>query len=75
MKKFILRWLINTLAVLVAAYVVKGIHYGKELDSALAYKVKRISDKWEIGWRFGRYWSDRLFSNAIRTSIYTSFTL
>lgn len=51
------------------------VHYGKELDSALAYKVKRISDKWEIGWRFGRYWSDRLFSNAIRTSVYTSFTL
>lgn len=26
-KTFIKRWLINTLAVLVAAYVVKGIHY------------------------------------------------
>jgi hypothetical protein len=51
------------------------IHYGKELDSALAYKVKRVSNRWEIGWRFGRYWSDRLFTNAIRTSVYTSFTL
>jgi hypothetical protein len=51
------------------------VHYGSEFDSALAYKVKRISDRWEIGWRFGRYWSDRLFSNAIRTSVYTSFTL
>jgi hypothetical protein len=51
------------------------VHYGKELDSALAYKVKRVSNRWEIGWRFGRYWSDRLFTNAIRTSVYTSFTL
>ena len=51
------------------------IHYGKELDSALAYKVKRVSNRWEIGWRFGRYWSDRLFTPALRTSVYTSFTL
>jgi hypothetical protein len=51
------------------------IHYGSELDSAMAYKVKRVSNRWEIGWRFGRYWSDRLFSNAVRTSVYTSFTL
>jgi len=51
------------------------IHYGSELDSALAYKVKRVSNRWEIGWRFGRYWSDRLYSNALRTSVYTSFTL
>jgi hypothetical protein len=51
------------------------IHYGKELDAAMAYKIKRISNRWEIGWRFGRYWSDQLFTPALRTSIYTSFTL
>ncbi len=51
------------------------VNYGSELDSALAYKVKRVSDRWEIGWRFGRYWSDRLFTPALRTSVYTSFTL
>jgi hypothetical protein len=51
------------------------IHYGKELDSALAYKMKRVSNRWEIGWRFGRYWSDHLFTPALRTSVYTSFTL
>jgi hypothetical protein len=51
------------------------IHYGRELDAAMAYKVKRISDRWEIGWRFGRYWADHLFTNAVRTSVYTSFTL
>jgi hypothetical protein len=41
----------------------------------MAYKIKRISNRWEIGWRFGRYWSDQLFTPALRTSIYTSFTL
>ena len=51
------------------------IHYGREFDSALAYKVKRVSNRWEICWRFGRYWSDQLFTNAVRTSVYTSFTL
>ena len=51
------------------------IHYGSELDSSLAYKVKRVSNRWEIGWRFGRYWSDKLFTPSLRTSVYTSFTL
>ena len=51
------------------------VHYGNELDMAMAYKVKKISDRWEIGWRFGRYWSDRLFSPAVRTSVYTSYSM
>ena len=51
------------------------IHYGSELDSSLAYKMKRISNRWEIGWRFGRYWADHLYSNSLRTSVYTIFTL
>ena len=51
------------------------IHYGSELDAAMAYRVKRVSKRWEIGWRFGRYWADRLFTNAVRASIYTSFSL
>jgi len=51
------------------------VHYGSELDMALAYKVRRVSNRWEIGWRFARYWADHLFTNALRTSIYTSFTL
>jgi hypothetical protein len=51
------------------------IHYGGELDMAMAYKIKKVSNRWEIGWRFGRYWPDRLFTNAVRTSIYTSFSL
>ena len=51
------------------------IHYGAELDAAMSYRVKRVSNRWEIGWRFGRYWADQLFTNAVRTSIYTSFSL
>jgi hypothetical protein len=51
------------------------IHYGTELDTSMAYKVKKVSNRWEIGYRFGRYWSDRLFTNSLRASIYTSFTL
>ena len=36
MKKFLQSWLINTLAVLVAVYLVKGIHYQKPMDLAVA---------------------------------------
>jgi Alginate export len=51
------------------------IHYGSELDASLAHKVKRFNNHLEIGWRFGRYWSDRLFTPALRTSVYASFSL
>jgi hypothetical protein len=51
------------------------VHYGSELDWALAYKVKRISNHWEIGCRFGRYWADRFYTRALRASVYTQFTL
>ncbi|MGH7967382.1 MAG: phage holin family protein [Limisphaerales bacterium] len=36
MKKFLQSWLINTLAVLVAVYVVPGIHYGRWPDLLVA---------------------------------------
>jgi len=36
LKKFIQSWFINTLAVLVAVYLVKGIHYEKPLDLLMA---------------------------------------
>src|SRR5258706_9074067 len=36
LKKFIQSWFINTLAVLVAVYLVKGIHYEKPLDLLVA---------------------------------------
>jgi hypothetical protein len=51
------------------------IHYGRELDSAMSYKFKKFDNRWEIGWRFGRYWADQLFTDALRTSVYTSFAL
>ena len=51
------------------------VHYGSEFDLQMAHKFKRTGDRLEIGWRFARYWADRLFTNALRTSLYTSFTL
>ena len=36
MKKFLQTWLINTLAVLVAVYLVPGIHYQRWLDLVMA---------------------------------------
>ena len=51
------------------------LHYGNELDAALAHKVKRFNNRLEVGWRFGRYWSDKLFTPAVRTSVYASFSL
>jgi hypothetical protein len=51
------------------------IHYGSELDWGLAYKVKKFSNRWEIGCRFGHYWADRLFTPALRASVYTQFML
>lgn len=36
MKKFIQSWLINTLAVLVAVYIVPGLHYEKWVDLLMA---------------------------------------
>jgi len=47
------------------------IHYGRELDWAVAYKIRRIGNHGGIGSRFGRYWSDRLNSRALPVSGYT----
>src|SRR5260370_16429459 len=41
-KKFIHSWLVNTLAVLVAFYLVKGIHYEKPLDLCAASLILGI---------------------------------
>ena len=42
MKKFIQSWTINTLAVLVAAYLVKGVNWGKPLDLIVASLILGI---------------------------------
>ncbi len=42
MKSFLQRWLINTLAVLAATYIVPGINYGKPLDLFIAALVLGI---------------------------------
>jgi putative membrane protein len=41
-KKFVQSWLINTLAVLVAGYMVRGIHYQKPVDLFAAALVLGI---------------------------------
>jgi len=41
-KKFLQSWLINTLAVLVAVYLVQGIHYQKPIDLVVASLVLGI---------------------------------
>ncbi len=51
----------------------KRIHYGRELDAALAWRMGPAESPWEIGWRMGRYWADRLFTSSLRASAYTSF--
>ena len=42
MKRFLQAWLVNTLAVLVAVYLVKGIHYQSPLDLVMASLVLGI---------------------------------
>jgi hypothetical protein len=50
------------------------IHDDSELDWALAYRVRRVSNRWEIGSRLGRCWPDRLYSPALRGSGYTDIS-
>jgi len=42
LRKFLQSWLINTLAVLVAVYLLKGIHYEKPLDLLVASLILGI---------------------------------
>jgi hypothetical protein len=41
------------------------IHYGRESDWQPAYKIKRVSPHWGFGSRFGCYWADQLYTNAL----------
>lgn len=42
MKRFLQSWLINTLAVLMAVYMVKGIHYERPLDLVVASLLQGV---------------------------------
>jgi hypothetical protein len=48
--------------------------YGRELDLALEYRVLPVDKRWVVGWRFGHYRADQLFTHSLRTSGFTSFT-
>lgn len=51
------------------------VHYGNELDIDVVWKASRIGKDLRLGWRFGRYRSDQLFSDALRTSVWASYAL
>lgn len=51
-----------------------GAHYGSELDAALEWKAAPIHKNLTLGWRFGNYFADTLFSDSLRTSLYAAFT-
>jgi hypothetical protein len=50
------------------------IHYGNELDFGMIWKVKPVSEKWEVGCRISKYWADLLYGDALRCAVYTSYT-
>ena len=45
-------------------------HYGSELDLKLEYEVPVPGRPVSIGWRFGNYFADRLYSDTLRSSLY-----
>ncbi|MES2823598.1 MAG: alginate export family protein [Pseudomonadota bacterium] len=45
--------------------------YGTGLDFQLEYKA---NPKTTVGWRWGQYMADELFSDAVRTSLYMAYT-
>jgi hypothetical protein len=49
-------------------------HYGSELDAALEWKAVPLHKNLTLGWRFGQYYADALFSDSLRTSLYAGFT-
>lgn len=49
-------------------------HYGRELDAALEWKAEPILKNLIIGWRFGDYFADELFTDSLRTSVYTALS-
>ena len=50
-------------------------HYGRELDAALEWKAEPILKNLTLGWRFGDYIADELFTDSLRTSVYTALSL
>ena len=48
--------------------------YGSELDFDLAWKATPLAKNLVLGWRFGKYASDGLFSDALRTSVWAGYT-
>ncbi|MCS6243945.1 MAG: hypothetical protein H2172_08840 [Opitutus sp.] len=50
-------------------------HYGSELDAALEWAALPIHKNLTLGWRFGQYYADELFTDSLRTSLYATLKL
>lgn len=48
-------------------------NYGRELDLDVAWVASRITKGLVVGWRFGQFRADQLFSDALRTSVWASY--
>jgi len=51
-----------------------GIHYGRELDAGVEAKPLKRDPRLVVGWRFGRYFADSLFTDSLRTSGYIAYS-
>lgn len=51
-----------------------GAHYGRELDAGLEYRLVPIDKNAVVGWRFGNYFADHLYTDSLRTSVYMSYS-
>jgi hypothetical protein len=47
-----------------------GARYGSEIDAALEWRAAPVHPNLTLGWRFGRYSADTLFTDSLRTSVY-----
>lgn len=49
------------------------LHYGSELDAGVEAKPLKRDPRLVVGWRFGRYFADALFTDSLRTSGYVAY--
>ncbi|MCB4756605.1 MAG: hypothetical protein LHV69_06185 [Elusimicrobia bacterium] len=48
-------------------------HYGRELDAGLEYRLIPVDKNMVVGWRFGQYFADHLYTDSLRTSGYAAY--
>jgi hypothetical protein len=50
-----------------------GGHYGREFDAGIEYRLVPLDKNWAVGTRFAYYKADNLFTDTLRTSVYTAY--